>query len=79
MVATVAVKSMTFIKPVSVGDLVSCYADPIATGRTSITIRVETWARRYLSVEDVLVATAEIVYVAIDGEGQPRALSDVAS
>jgi acyl-CoA thioesterase YciA len=45
-VATVAVTGMTFHKPVLVGDLVSCYAGIQKVGRTSITVRVETWIDR---------------------------------
>ena len=43
---TVAVEGMEFHQPVYVGDLVSCYADVVATGTTSITVKVETLARR---------------------------------
>ena len=39
--ATVAVDSMVFHQPVSVGDEVSIYATVIRTGRTSIGVRVE--------------------------------------
>jgi acyl-CoA thioesterase YciA len=37
-VATVAVDAMTFHQPVLVGDIVSCYAEVIRVGRTSITM-----------------------------------------
>ena len=37
-VATVAVNSFTFKQPVSVGDLVSFYAEITKTGRTSVTL-----------------------------------------
>jgi acyl-CoA thioesterase YciA len=36
-VATVAVSDLVFLRPVHVGDLISCYAEVIKIGRTSIT------------------------------------------
>src|SRR5947207_14371442 len=45
-VATVAVNSFVFKQPVMVGDLVTCYADVIKVGRTSITVSVEVYAQR---------------------------------
>ena len=47
--ATVAVTGMTFHLPVLIGDEVSCYAAIVKTGRTSITVQVETWVRRGLT------------------------------
>ena len=43
-VATVAINSMTFLKPVHVGDVVSCHVDLIKQGNTSMTMGVEVWA-----------------------------------
>jgi acyl-CoA thioesterase YciA len=40
-VATVAVDSMSFHKPVYVGDVMCCYAEPVRTGNTSITFRIQ--------------------------------------
>src|ERR1700687_1696773 len=45
--ATVAITGMTFHLPVFVGDEVSCYSTITKIGRTSITINVESWARRH--------------------------------
>ncbi len=45
-VATVAVNSFVFKKPVFVGDLVSFYAEVVRVGRTSITVNVEVYAQR---------------------------------
>ncbi|MGH6948865.1 MAG: acyl-CoA thioesterase [Kiloniellales bacterium] len=73
-VATVAVDAMRFHRPIFVGDLVSCYATILKTGTTSITVRIETWARRRRRDEDVKVTEGTFVYVAIDPEGRPRPL-----
>jgi acyl-CoA thioesterase YciA len=71
-VATVAIDAMTFHKPVHVGDLVSCYAEVVRVGRTSIAMKVETWARRGRGREDVKVTEGRFTCVAIDDEGRPR-------
>lgn len=73
-VATVAVDGMAFHKPVFVGDMVSCYADIVQTGRSSITMHVEVWARRGRTSEDVKVTQGRFTCVAIDEERRPRPL-----
>lgn len=77
-VATVAVNSMEFHEPVFIGDVVSCYADIIKTGRTSITVKVEVYAERNPSkVETVKVTEAELTYIALDKNRKPRELPDL--
>ena len=71
-VATVAVDGMEFHLPVNVGDRVSCYADIVRVGRTSITVRVETFARRRQGGETVKVTAGTFVYVALNADGRPR-------
>ncbi len=69
---TVAVEGMEFHQPVYVGDLVSCYADVLKTGTTSITVKVETLARRRAGGDTVKVTEGTFVFVAIDADGRPR-------
>ena len=45
-VATVAINTMSFIRPVNVGDVLCVYADIESTGRSSIAIDLEAWAPR---------------------------------
>ena len=71
-VVTVAVEAMRFHKPIAIGDLVSLYAKILKTGTTSISVHVETWARRRSGREDVMVTEGTYVYVAIDDDAQPR-------
>ncbi len=71
-VATVAVDAMTFHKPVFVGDLVSCYAEVVKVGRSSMTVTVETFVERRASRAIEKVTEATFTYVAIDAEGRPR-------
>ncbi|OGT64834.1 MAG: acyl-CoA thioesterase [Gammaproteobacteria bacterium RIFCSPLOWO2_02_FULL_47_50] len=76
-VATVGVKSFEFHEPVFVGDLVSCYADVIRVGRTSITVRVEVYAQRNPSdPQTVKVTEAELTYVALDENRRPRKIPE---
>ncbi|CAA2929961.1 putative acyl-CoA thioester hydrolase [Arsenophonus endosymbiont of Bemisia tabaci Q2] len=49
LVITVAVNGITFQKPVSVGDVICCYARCIKTGNTFITINIEVWAKKISS------------------------------
>src|SRR3954449_8009637 len=70
-VVTVALEGMSFLQPVRVGDTVACYARVEKIGRTSMTIPVEAWVRRYRSAEMLRVTRAVFTYVAVDGEGNP--------
>jgi acyl-CoA thioesterase YciA len=65
---------MTFLQPVRIGDEVTVYADLVKTGRTSITIEVEAWRRPRTAEERTQVTHARFIFVAIDAEGQPRAI-----
>ena len=65
-IATVAVNAMRFHQPIAVGDLVTCYADIASTGTTSISVKVETWAKRRRTSTQVKVTEGTFVYVAID-------------
>jgi acyl-CoA thioesterase YciA len=72
-VVTVAVNSFEFHKPVFVGDLVSCYAEVVGIGKTSITVKVEVYAQRSpAKVETIKVTEAELTYVALDENRKPR-------
>ncbi|MFX9465438.1 hotdog domain-containing protein, partial [Acinetobacter baumannii] len=39
-VATVAIDSMVFLRPIKVGDIVACYTDILEIGRSSIKISI---------------------------------------
>ena len=72
-VTTVAVNSFSFKQPVSVGDLVSFYAEVSAVGRTSITVDVEVFAERDPENPVVVKVTeARLTYVALDDKGRKR-------
>ena len=74
-VATVAVNEFVFKQPVSVGDLLSCYARVTRIGRTSIAVNVEIYAERNPAAPQVVKVTeANLTYVAVDSAGRPRVL-----
>jgi acyl-CoA thioesterase YciA len=76
---TVAIKSMTFYKPVHVGNLVSCYVKSIAIGKTSMTFGVEVWTEALTTdLEKEKVTEGEFVFVAVDDKGKPRLIEEPA-
>ncbi len=70
-VVTVAMEGMSFLEPVRVGDTVACYARVEKIGRTSMTIPVEVWVRRFMGGHVLRVTRAVFIYVAVDETGTP--------
>jgi acyl-CoA thioesterase YciA len=68
----VAITAMTFHRPVFIGDEVTCYAQIVKVGRTSITVKVESWVRRGIGEEQIAVTEGIFTYVAIDEDRRPR-------
>ncbi len=71
-VVTAAVKEMAFVKPMKIGDTLCIYTYIDRVGRTSMTIKVEAWAQRYLSELMEKVTDAYFVMVALDAQGKPK-------
>jgi uncharacterized protein (TIGR00369 family) len=73
-VVTAAIDEMAFLTPVRVGDLVHAMAQVNWTGRTSMEIGVRVVAERWDRAGEppLTVATAYLVFVAIDEHGHPR-------
>ncbi len=69
---TIAIHTMTFLKPVHVGNLVSCYVSLLKTGKTSLTIAVEAWTEDLASEKKNKVTEGTFVFVAIDVHGKSR-------
>jgi len=79
-VVTVAVESITFIKPVHVGDVVCCYGEVVRIGTTSITINLEVWVKPALDkpideIQKFQVTKAAFTYVAVDSNGKKQAIN----
>jgi len=74
-VATVAIDGMSFMVPVKVGSLISCYTEILSVGRSSIQIQVEVWTDNLHNNEAKhKVTEGTFVFVAIDGNGNNRAI-----
>ncbi len=74
-VATVAIEAMRFLRPVSVGDEVSCYCSLQEAGETSLKVKIETWARgRGRGKEPEKVTEGVFTFVALGEDGRPRKL-----
>lgn len=73
-VATVAINGMVFLTPVHMGAIVTCYADILDIGRSSVRVMVEVWINSQHDGEPIKVTEGEFVYVAIDENGRTRAI-----
>jgi len=71
-VTTVAVDGMSFLNPVSVGDIINCYASLLKVGHTSMKISVDVWVQRESDGKLVRVTEGVFTYVAIDPQGRPH-------
>ena len=71
-VVTVAVEAMSFVAPVNVGDAVTCYAELLSVGRTSMRISIEAWVSHYSHDLPRRVTEGIFTYVAIDAHGRPH-------
>ena len=75
--ATIGIKEMEFHKPVKIGDRLTCYAEIMRIGRTSLTIAVEAWTtNHYTQTAPSKVTEGVFTYVALDKDGKPRPVPD---
>ncbi len=75
-VATVAVDAMKFLRPIAVGDEVSCFCSLEEERSASVKVRIETWARSRGGKDAERVTDGVFTFVAIGEDGKPRRLSD---
>ena len=76
---TAAMEHVEFVSPVFLGDTVTFYTETLKVGRTSVTVDVLVEAQRTGPEghqETVKVTSAEVVYVAVDGMGNPTPIQD---
>ncbi|HSE91382.1 MAG TPA: hotdog domain-containing protein [Candidatus Binatia bacterium] len=72
---TRAMREVGFIAPVYIGDVVSFYAAVVSEGTTSVTVQVIVEAERSKEPRrQVKVTEAEVVYVAVDEDGNPTSI-----
>ncbi len=75
-VVTVSVDSMSFIRPVKVGDVLGVYTEVAKAGRTSMQIHVEAWVRRDRIGQREKVTEALFKFVSIDESGKPTPIPE---
>lgn len=73
-VVTIAIDSMTFKKPIYVGDVLCVYGELCHAGRTSMKFRIEAWATRARFGDTVKVTEATFTFVSVDDVGKPKEL-----
>ena len=78
-VATIAIDAMRFLRPVEVGDVVSCWCSLVDTSDHTLKVRIETWARGRAHPDSEKVTEAVFTFCALDEEGRPRTLPDQAA
>lgn len=75
---TVSMDEMVFLQPVRVGDLIHAHAQVNWAGRTSMEVGVRVTSERWNEIDPpVHVASAYLVFVAVDDEGRPRPVPPV--
>jgi acyl-CoA thioesterase YciA len=77
-VVTVAITAMAFHRPVMVGDEVTCFCNVEKVGHTSITVKIESWARRRTALEPIKVTEGVFTYVRVNVEGRPEPVASPA-
>ena len=73
-VATVSIDAMRFLRPVEIGDEVSCYCSSEHTGDSSIAVRIETWTQSRDGSAAEKVTEGVFTYVALSEDGKKRPL-----
>lgn len=70
-VVTASVDRMIFRAPMKVGDTLCVYTHIDRVGRTSMRLKLEVWAQRYLSDQMDKVTEGDFTMVALDADGKP--------
>ncbi len=70
--ATISINQMTFLVPVKVGDVISCYTKILKVGNTSIQMQIEVWDSHDSSRSPIRVTEGVFTFVAVDVKGGKR-------
>ena len=70
----VAADALRFPGAMAVGDELSVYVELLKQGRTSLRLRAEAISRERDGDAEKVVAEGEFTFVALDPDGQPRAI-----
>ena len=67
---------MTFLVPVKVGDVISCYTKLLKVGNTSIQMQIEVWDSHDSSRAAKRVTAGVFTFVAVDVAGNKRQIPE---
>lgn len=76
--ATISINQMTFLVPVKVGDVISCYTKILKLGKTSIQMEIEVWDSHDDSRPPIRVTEGVFTFVAVDVKGNKRLIPEEA-
>ncbi len=71
-VVTVSIEAMRFLRPVEVGDEVSCYCSSEHEDDTSLAVKIETWSQGRDGSDPEKVTQGVFTYVAVGDDSKPR-------
>ncbi len=74
--ATIAINQMTFLVPVKVGNVISCYTKILKVGNTSVQVQIEVWNSHDNSREPIRITQGVFTFVAVDVNGNKRQISE---
>ena len=76
--ATISINQMTFLVPVKVGDVISCYTKILKVGKPSIQMEIEVWDSHDDSRPPIRVTEGVFTFVAVDVKGNKRLIPEEA-
>lgn len=74
--ATISIHEMTFLVPVKVGDVISCYTDIVKIGNTSMQVEIGVWSMNNQRQTPEKVTEGLFTFVAVDIEGNKRKIPE---
>ncbi|MDV7496825.1 acyl-CoA thioesterase [Acinetobacter baumannii] len=76
--ATISINQMTFLVPVKVGFVISCYTKILKVGNTSIQMQIEVWDSHDDSRAPIRITAGVFTFVAVDVKGNKRQIPEEA-
>ncbi|MFL9539156.1 acyl-CoA thioesterase [Acinetobacter baumannii] len=76
--ATISINQMTFLVPVKVGFVISCYTKILKVGNTSIQMQIEVWDSYDDSRAPIRITEGVFTFVAVDVKGNKRQIPEEA-
>ncbi|QBQ17173.1 acyl-CoA thioesterase [Acinetobacter haemolyticus] len=74
--ATIAINQMSFLVPVKVGNVISCYTKILKVGNTSVQVQIEVWNSHDDSRKPVRITEGVFTFVAVDVNGNKRVIAE---